>query len=87
MRQGHRDDIVRWRRVTVEGGRVTKVIWDWLSLMGNIPAELGELDGLISLWLAANCPQLLAHSHLSSLSTSALLALRALFSLKRCEKI
>ena len=55
MRDKPSDNVSKWLKVTVEGGRVTEL--DWSSYMigelltGTIPAEIGALDGLTTLSL------------------------------------
>ena len=56
MRDEPSDDLSEWLGVTVEGGRVTKLVWQKFMigepLTGTIPAEIGALDGLthLDLW-------------------------------------
>ena len=40
--------------MTVKGGRVVKVNWGEMRLKGNLPSEIGELDGLRWLHLNGN---------------------------------
>ena len=54
LRQGYGDDVTRWDRVMVEGGRVVEVNWGMMGLKGNLPSEIGELDGLRELRLWEN---------------------------------
>ena len=64
MRDEPSDDLSEWFGVTVEGGRVTELIWgydEWLEdeieherTTGTIPAEIGALDGLVYLDLYNN---------------------------------
>mmetsp|Transcript_12453 Transcript_12453/g.25463 ORF Transcript_12453/g.25463 Transcript_12453/m.25463 type:complete len:470 (+) Transcript_12453:235-1644(+) len=55
LRQGYGDDVVRWKGVKeVKDGRVVKVDWGMMGLKGNLPSEIGELDGLRILFLFNN---------------------------------
>ena len=55
LRQGYGDDVARWWGVeVVEDGRVVKVEWGRMDLKGNLPSEIGELDGLRRLHLYHN---------------------------------
>jgi len=54
LRRGCGDDVSRWKGVTVKGGRVVKVNWGEMRLKGNLPSEIGELDGLRILFLFDN---------------------------------
>ena len=51
LRQGYGDDAARWKGVTVDGGRVVVVEWSREGLKGDLPSEIGELDGLRALRL------------------------------------
>ena len=51
---GYGDDVGRWKGVTVEDGRVAEVKWGEMGLKGNLPLEIGELDGLRKLHLDIN---------------------------------
>ena len=54
LRRGYGDDVARWKGVMVEDGRVVKVEWGRMDLKGNLPSEIGELDGLRELNLYIN---------------------------------
>ena len=58
MREEPSDDVSEWLRVTVERGRVTKLLWSERmigeTVTGITPAEIGALDGLTSLLLTGN---------------------------------
>ena len=58
MRDEPSDDVSEWLGVKVEGGRVTKLVWESFmtgeQLTGTIPAEIGALDGLTKLDLFEN---------------------------------
>ena len=40
------DNVSKWKGVTVEGGRVTRLDWYDEGLAGTIPSELGALSAL-----------------------------------------
>ena len=75
LRRGYGDDVARWMGVTVEGGRVMEVNWENMGLKGNLPSEIGELDGLRVLWLEGN--QICGHlpSEIGKLTSLTVLAL------------
>lgn len=52
LRQGHGDNVARWKCVMVEDGRLVKLCWEEQGLTGTLPAELGALDALrdLGLW-------------------------------------
>ena len=55
LRQGYGDDVARWKGVErVNGARVTAVHWIRMGFTGNLPAAVGELDGMKSLYLQFN---------------------------------
>ena len=54
LRQGYGDDVARWEGVWVKDGRVVEVFWAQADLKGNLPSEIGELDGLRKLNLEEN---------------------------------
>jgi len=54
LRQGCRDEVARWKGVSVKDGRVVEVDWSFKGLKGNLTSEIGELDGLRILFLFDN---------------------------------
>ncbi len=46
--------VTNWGGVTVEGGRVTKLMLNNADLNGTIPAEFSDLTGLVTLQIAGN---------------------------------
>ena len=55
LRQGYGDNIRMWKGVkAVDGGRVVEVNCRSMGLKGNLPSEIGELDGLRGLYLYRN---------------------------------
>ena len=51
MRDEPSDDVSEWLEVMVEGGQVTKLLWQGQGLSGTIPAEIGALSALRFLFL------------------------------------
>ena len=43
-----------WKGVTMENGRVVKLLLDGFGLTGALPAEIGQLTSLTKLWLSGN---------------------------------
>ena len=54
LKNGGRDDVSRWRGVTVDDLRVVEVNWHNKRLKGSIPPLLAELDALRVLNLGGN---------------------------------
>ena len=54
MRDEPSDDVSEWLGVTVEGGRVSRLIWWHMGLSGTIPTEIGALSTLRRLYLYDN---------------------------------
>ena len=53
LRDG-KDDVSKWKGITVEDGRVAKVSWDSERLSGELSTEVGVLTGLKELMLSNN---------------------------------